>query len=49
MSISSIRIGIVQENPVVGDIQGNTDLVIKSIKGFGNKRPPHIVVFSEMF
>ena len=49
MSISSIRIGIVQENPVVGDIQGNTDLVIKSIKGFGKKRPPDIVVFSEMF
>ena len=49
MSISSIRIGIVQENPVVGDIQGNTDLVIRSIKDFGKKRPPDIVVFSEMF
>ncbi len=49
MSISSIRIGIVQENPVVGDIKGNTDLVITSIKDFGKKRPPDIVVFSEMF
>ena len=32
MSLNSIKIGVVQENPVVGDISGNTLLAEKKIK-----------------
>ena len=32
MSVNSLNIGMVQENPTVGDIKGNITLAIKSIK-----------------
>ena len=49
MSSTSLRIGIVQENPVVGDIKGNTKLAIKCIQTLKNNSNPHVIVFSEMF
>ena len=48
MQSQSIRIGIVQENPIVGDILGNTDLAISAITALQKDRPD-VVLFSEMF
>ena len=31
MTTHSIKVGIVQENPIVGDISGNTALAVKAI------------------
>ena len=48
MSSTSLRIGIVQENPVVGDIKGNTKLAIKCIQTLKNNSNPHVIVIREM-
>jgi NAD+ synthase (glutamine-hydrolysing) len=44
-----ISIGIIQENPVVGDIEGNLELAIASIKGLSQVSTPDIFLFTEMF
>ena len=49
MSSEILRVGIVQENPVVGDVEGNTKLAISRIKLLLEKEKPDLVVFSEMF
>ena len=43
-----MKIGIIQENPVVGDVEGNLNIALKSIEKIKDKRPD-LVVFSEMF
>jgi len=43
-----MKIGIIQENPVVGDVEGNLNIALKSIKKIKEKRPD-LIVFSEMF
>ena len=48
MTFKEIRIGIVQENPVVGDIKGNLELVFRSVDRLKGLKPD-IVLFSEMF
>ena len=44
-----ISIGIIQENPVVGDIEGNLELAIASIKELSQDSSPDIFLFTEMF
>ena len=48
MATNSIKIGIVQENPIVGDISGNTRLAVKAIREL-EKKNPDIILFTEMF
>lgn len=48
MKKNTIRIGIVQENPIVGDIAGNTDLALSAIKSL-QKENPDVILFTEMF
>ena len=48
MATNSIKIGIVQENPIVGDISGNTELAIKSINALKEDNLD-IILFTEMF
>ena len=48
MTTNSIKIGIVQENPIVGDISGNTILAVKAINEL-KKDNPDIILFTEMF
>ena len=43
-----MKISIVQENPIVGDVEGNLALAINVIEGL-KKEQPDVVVFSEMF
>ena len=43
-----MKISIVQENPVVGDVEGNLALAINAIEDL-KKEKPDIVLFSEMF
>ena len=43
-----MKIGIIQENPIVGDVEGNLNIALKSIEKMKKERPD-IVVFSEMF
>ena len=43
-----MKIGIIQENPIVGDVEGNLNIALKSIEKIKKERPD-IVVFSEMF
>ena len=43
-----MKISIVQENPVVGDVEGNLRLALKTIDGL-KKEGPDVVLFSEMF
>ena len=48
MTTHSIKVGIVQENPIVGDISGNTALAVKAINEL-KKDNPDIILFTEMF
>ena len=48
MTTHSIKVGIVQENPIVGDISGNTVLAVKAINEL-KKDNPDIILFTEMF
>ena len=43
-----MKIAIIEENPVVGDVGGNLDIALKSIEKIKNEQPD-IVIFSEMF
>ena len=49
MTKKKISIGIVQENPIVGDIEGNLQLAINAIDKLSNQSSPDIFVFTEMF
>lgn len=49
MASKKISIGIIQENPVVGDIKGNLELAKVAIKKLSIKNPPDIFLFTEMF
>ena len=40
---------MVQNNPVVGDIAGNTLLAIEQINNLSKNDEPDVIVFSEMF
>lgn len=49
MTKKKISIGIVQENPIVGDIEGNLQLAINAIDKLSKQSSPDIFVFTEMF
>ena len=49
MTKKKISIGIVQENPIVGDIEGNLQLAIDAIDKLSKQSSPDIFVFTEMF
>ena len=44
-----LSVGVVQENPIVGDVAGNLELATKSIDSLLSKHHPDIILFSEMF
>ena len=43
-----MKISIIQENPIVGDIEGNLNLALRAIENIKNDEPD-LVLFSEMF
>ena len=49
MTKKKISIGIVQENPIVGDIEGNLKLAINAIDKLSTQSSPDIFLFTEMF
>ena len=49
MTKHTLNIGIVQNNPTVGDIHGNTLLAIKEIRKLKRSKDLDLIVFSEMF
>ena len=49
MTKKKISIGIVQENPIVGDIEGNLQLAINAIDKLSKQPSPDIFLFTEMF
>ena len=49
MTKKKISIGRVQENPIVGDIEGNLQLAINAIDKLSKQSSPDIFVFTEMF
>ena len=49
MAQKRISVGIIQENPVVGDIEGNLNLAISAIEDLSSNGSPDIFLFSEMF
>ena len=49
MAQKSISVGIVQENPIVGDIKGNLELAKSAIDTLSQNSSPDIFLFSEMF
>ena len=49
MTKKKISIGIVQENPIVGDIEGNLQLAINAIDKLTKQSSPDIFLFTEMF
>ena len=49
MTKKKISIGIVQENPIVGDIEGNLQLAINAIHKLSKQSSPDIFLFTEMF
>ena len=50
MAQNNIKVGIIQENPIVGDIKGNLKLAINAIKGLFSAHGKHdIYLFTEMF
>ena len=47
---NNIKVGIIQENPIVGDIKGNLELAINAIEGLFSAHGKHdIYLFTEMF
>ena len=44
-----ISVGIIQENPIVGDIEGNLNLAVSAIEDLSSNGSPDIFLFSEMF
>ena len=49
MAQKRISVGIIQENPIVGDIEGNLNLAISAIEDLSANGSPDIFLFSEMF
>ena len=49
MAQKRISVGIIQENPIVGDIEGNLNLAISAIEDLSSNESPDIFLFSEMF
>ena len=49
MAPKKISIGIIQENPIVGDIEGNLALAKTAIKKLYKETSPDILLFTEMF
>ena len=49
MAQKRISVGIIQENPIVGDIEGNLNLAISAIEHLSSNGSPDIFLFSEMF
>ena len=49
MAQKRISVGIIQENPIVGDIEGNLHLAISAIEELSSNGSPDIFLFSEMF
>ena len=49
MAQKIISVGIIQENPIVGDIEGNLNLAISAIEDLSSNGSPDIFLFSEMF
>ena len=49
MAQKRISVGIIQENPIVGDIEGNLNLAISAIEDLSSNGSPDIFPFSEMF
>ena len=49
MTKKKISIGIVQENPIVGDIEGNLQLAVNAIDKLSKQSSPDIFLFTEMF
>ena len=49
MAHKRISVGVVQANPIVGDIQGNLNLAISAIEDISSKETPDIFLLTEMF
>ena len=49
MAHKRISVGVIQANPIVGDIQGNLNLAISAIEDITSKETPDIFLLSEMF
>ena len=49
MAQKRISVGIIQENPIVSDIEGNLNLAIYAIEDLSSNGSPDIFLFSEMF
>lgn len=49
MAHKRISVGVIQANPIVGDIQGNLNLAISAIEDIASKETPDIFLLTEMF
>ncbi|MEC8449255.1 MAG: NAD+ synthase [Pseudomonadota bacterium] len=49
MAHKRISVGVIQANPIVGDIQGNLNLAISEIEDIASKETPDIFLLTEMF
>ena len=49
MAHKRISVGVIQANPIVGDIQGNLNLAISAIEDISSKETPDIFLLTEMF
>jgi len=49
MAHKRISVGVIQANPIVGDIQGNLDIAISAIEDIASKETPDIFLLTEMF
>ena len=49
MASKKICVGIIQENPIVGDVAGNLELAKNSISKLSKKSSPDIFLLTEMF
>ena len=49
MNSSHLSLGIVQENPIVGDIKGNLNLAKNAIQRILSEEKVDVILFTEMF
>ena len=49
MNSSHLSLGIVQENPIVGDIKGNLNLAKNAIERILSEEKVDVILFTEMF
>ena len=49
MAHKRISVGVIQANPIVGNIQGNLNLAISAIEDIASKETPDIFLLTEMF